>query len=232
MTKERRTIEDSLSELKKPKMIDMRISILVAVLTFLLGIWIGFFAFSFVNTYFNHNKNNKTVISQEKKTAASQNKETIGPKIVIVGSSKQTAAETSTPAETSSPSNKIIPEQKTVPLSEKTTAAETVNQPAVAAAKSKHAITKRSSTKSIRKEKIKNWAIQIGSYRNKSSAIRMLKKIASKSMVAHIRKISNKKGVFYRVIINFKGTKTKLNRIAKKIENSFHIKPFIYDPIS
>ena len=232
MTKERKTIEDSLNELKEPKMISMKMSILVAVLTFLLGIWIGFFAFSFINTYLNHNKKSKTVISQEEKTTTSQNEGTIGPKIVIVGSSKQTAPETSTPAETSSPLNKIIPKQKTVPSSEKITPAETVNQPAVAVAKSKHAITRKSGTKNIKKEKIKNWAIQIGSFRNKSSAIRMLKKVASEAMKAHIRKVSNKKGVFYRVIINFRGTKTELNRIAKKIQNSFHIKPFIYDPIS
>ena len=227
MTKERKTIEDSLNELKEPKMISMKMSILVAVLTFLLGIWIGFFAFSFINTYLNHNKKSKTVISQEEKTTTSQNEGTIGPKIVIVGSSKQTAPETSTPAETSSPLNKIIPKQKTVPSSEKITPAETVNQPAVAVAKSKHV-----STKSVRKEKVRRWVIQIGSFRNKSSAIRMLKKVASEAMKAHIRKVSNKKGVFYRVIINFRGTKTELNRIAKKIQNSFHIKPFIYDPIS
>ena len=230
MTKERRTIEDSLNESKEPKMISMKMSILVAVLTFLLGIWIGFFAFSFINTYLNHNKKSKTVISQEEKTTTSQNEGTIGPKIVIVGSSKQIAAETSTPAETSSPLNKIIPKQKVIPSPEKTASAEAVKPPTVI--KSKHAITRKSGTKNIKKEKIKNWAIQIGSFRNKSSAIRMLKKVASEAMKAHIRKVSNKKGVFYRVIINFRGTKTELNRIAKKIQNSFHIKPFIYDPIS
>ncbi|GMT43870.1 MAG: hypothetical protein IEMM0003_0689 [bacterium] len=230
MTKERKTIEDSLNELKEPKMISMKMSILVAVLTFLLGIWIGFFAFSFINTYLNHNKKSKTVISQEEKTTTSQNEGTIGPKIVIVGSSKQIAAETSTPAETSSPLNKIIPKQKVIPSPEKTASAEAVKPPTVI--KSKHAITRKSGTKNIKKEKIKNWAIQIGSFRNKSSAIRMLKKVASEAMKAHIRKVSNKKGVFYRVIINFRGTKTELNRIAKKIQNSFHIKPFIYDPIS
>ncbi len=230
MTKERKTIEDSLNELKEPKMISMKMSILVAVLTFLLGIWIGFFAFSFINTYLNHNKKSKTVISQEEKTTTSQNEGTIGPKIVIVGSSKQIAAETSTPAETSSPLNKIIPKQKVIPSPEKTASAEAVKPPTVI--KSKYAITRKSGTKNIKKEKIKNWAIQIGSFRNKSSAIRMLKKVASEAMKAHIRKVSNKKGVFYRVIINFRGTKTELNRIAKKIQNSFHIKPFIYDPIS
>ncbi len=224
----------------KPKTITMKLGILIAVLTFLLGIWVGFFAFSFVNRYFGSHKNVTSVApSTIKRIPANQGKKNPGPKIVIVGGNQTSetseAASVNKTEENNSSSTGAALEEQEITSTPKTTATETISKPIVAKNRNVSSTTnavKKKTIGKIKKATIKSWTIQIASYRKKANAIHLLKRLSSVSIAAHIKKASTKKGVFYRVILNFKGTKNGLNYIKKKIKDKLHITPFIYDPIS
>ncbi len=219
MDKEKQAVT-SLFHKKPPKTVSLKTSIIINILFLMIGIWIGIFIFSSINSHFAGN--NQPIETKQKIIIKPAQNKTTGPKIVVIGSSS--GAESPLPSETESSSP-----ASSSSFVEKNIVVEKIKHPIVASS----VTAKRPKRKTkVTIKHVKHWEIQVASYKIKRNAIRMLKKLGLISLSAHIKSVKREKTHFYRVLISYKGSRKGVAAIVIRIKTKLHITPFVYDPIS